>query len=119
MKKMKRWIALIATAILCFATLAFTACGEKDATAYTVIVTNESGTALENVTVGICSYDETTGQKGNCLAPIATDADGKVVFEVEEGTYIVTDDTLSGGYSCKEKYVLKAYGEYTIVVVND
>ena len=119
MKKMKRILALIATAILCFATLTFTACGEKDATAYTLIVTDASGKAIENVNVGICAYDEATGEKGNCLAPIATDANGKATFEADEATYVVNEDVLSGGYKCKEKYVLKAYGEYTIVLVVD
>ena len=119
MKKMKKVLALIVTAILCFATLAVTACGEKDATAYTLIVTDASGNVLEGVSVGICSYDEASGEKGNCLAPITTDADGKAVFETEEGVYVVNDDVLSGGYQSKEKYVLKAYGEYTIVLVNN
>ncbi|MBQ8685347.1 MAG: hypothetical protein IJ514_04160 [Clostridia bacterium] len=119
MKAMKRFISVFAAAILCFATLAFTACGEEKATAYTVIVTDTNGTTLEGITVGICSYDEATQEKGNCLTPVATDADGKAVIEADEGTYIVNDDTLPSGYACKEKYVLKAYGEYTIVVVND
>ena len=57
-----------------------------------------------------------TKEKGSCLAPVATDDDGKAVVEVEEGTYILNNDTL-GSYKYKEDYVVKEYGEYTVIVV--
>ena len=115
MKKLNRFIAFVAMAILCFAMFTFAGCNEK-ATAYTILVQDESGKAVKNVQVGLCSYNEETKEKGSCLTPVATDDDGKAVVEVEEGVYILNNDTL-GSYKYKEDYVVKAYGEYTVVVV--
>lgn len=115
MKKLNKFIAFVATAILCFAMFSFVGCNKK-ATAYTICVQDASGNAVKNVQVGLCSYNEETKEKGSCLEPVETDDDGKAVVEVEEGTYILNNDTL-GSYKYKEDYVVKAYGEYTVVVV--
>ncbi|MBQ7368497.1 MAG: hypothetical protein IJW60_02160 [Clostridia bacterium] len=118
MKKLKTFIYLLAASVLTTLVMLAAACGGSKGAAYTLLVKDESGNALSGVLVGICSYDETTGEKSNCLTPATTDENGKVVLEADEGTYTVNEDTL-GNYSCKETYVLKAYGEYTIVLVTD
>ena len=115
MKKLNKFIAFIATAILCFTMFAFVGC-DKKATAYTICVQDANGNAVENVLVRLCSYNEETKEKGTCLNPVATDENGKAVVEIEEGTYILNNDTL-GSYKYKEDYVVKEYGEYTVVVV--
>ena len=115
MKKLNKFIAFVATAVLCFAMFAFAGCGEK-ATAYTICVQDESGNAVKNVQIGLCSYNEDTKEKGNCLNPVATDENGKAVVEVEEATYILNNDTL-GSYKYKQDYIVKEYGEYTVIVV--
>ncbi len=114
MKKLNQLLALIAAAVLSLGVLVLTACGGT-ATAYTVYVKDANGAAIEGVRIGICSYDETTGEKGSCLAPKTTDADGKVVLEADEGTYIINDELFSSAYEA-EKCVLTAYGEYTLVL---
>ena len=117
MKKAHKLLSLIAATILTLGVMLICACGGGEpATAYTVYVKDESGNAISNVMVGICVYDETTGEKSTCLNPKLSDEDGKVVFEENEGTYIINEDTL-GNYKCKEKCLLKAYGDYTIVLI--
>ena len=115
MTKVHKLLSIVAAAILTLGVMLMCACG-GEATAYTVYVKDESGNAISNVMVGICTYDETTGEKSNCLNPKTSDENGKVVFEEAEATYTINEDTL-GNYQCKEKYVLKAYGEYTIVLI--
>ena len=117
MKKIKTLISLLAASALALCVMLVAACG-GNATAYTLLVKDENGNALSGVTIGICTYDETTGEKTNCLTPKTTDESGKVVLEADEGTYTVNQDAL-GNYSCQETYVLKAYGEYTIVLIAD
>ena len=114
MRTLNKLIALAAAAILSLGMLVLTACGGT-ATAYTVYVKDASGTAIAGVRIGICSYDETTGEKGSCLAPKTTDADGKVVIEADEGVYVINDELFSNSYTA-EKCVLKAYSEYTLVL---
>lgn len=116
MKKVYKFLSLVAAAVLALGVMLICACGGGEATAYTVYVKDESGNAISNVMVGICTYDEATGEKSNCLTPKLSDENGKVVFEENEATYTINEDTL-GNYKCKEKCVLKAYGEYTIVLV--
>ena len=41
--------------------------------------------------------------------------DGKVVIEADEGVYVINDELFSNSYTA-EKCVLKAYGEYTLVL---
>ncbi len=118
MKKIKTLISLLAASVLAACVMLVAACGGGNATAYTLLVKDENGNALSGVLVGICTYDETTGEKTNCLTPATTDENGKVVLQADEGTYTVNEETL-GVYSCQETYVLKAYGEYTIVLVTE
>lgn len=120
MTKVKKFFAVLLTAFLCFTALAFAACDKEEenaATAYTVYVKDEDGNAIADVLVGICTYDESTGEKGSCKNPKKTDANGKVVLEEAEGVYVINGDTFSSTYELKEKYVLKAYGDYTIVLI--
>lgn len=118
MTKVQKFLSLVAAAILSLGVMLICACGGGSATAYTVYVKDESGNAIANVNVGICVYDETTGEKSTCLMPKLSDENGKVVLEADEATYTINGDTL-GNYKCKQTYVLKAYGEYTIVLVTD
>ncbi len=118
MKKVTKILSLVAASILALGVMLISACGGGSATAYTVYVKDESGNAIANVNVGICVYDEATGEKSTCLAPVLSDENGKVVLEADEATYAINEDAL-GGYKCKQTYVLKAYGEYTIVLVAD
>lgn len=118
MTKVHKILSLIAAAVLALGVMLISACGGGSATAYTVYVKDESGNAISNVNVGICVYDEATGEKSTCLPPKLSDEEGKVVLEADEATYTINEDTL-GGYQCKQTYVLKAYGEYTIVLVAD
>ena len=119
MMKVHKLLSLVAAAILSLGVMLICACGGGEAaTAYTVYVKDESGKAISNVTVGICVYDEATGEKSTCLIPKLSDENGKVVLEADEATYTINEDAL-GAYKCKQKYVLKAYGEYTIVLVTD
>ena len=129
MKKMKKIGALLAAGILSLGVGAFAACGDdndndgsgaaKDA--YTITVKDENGNAIQGIRIGVCTYDKTTQQKGTCLAPEATDANGKVVFDkndnVTEGVYALNTDLFSAQYETQETYVFEAYGEYTVVLI--
>lgn len=129
MSTLKKFLSLFAAAILCMGLFAFVSCdgesaqGESSQTAatnYTLLVKDANGEAISNLSVGICTYDEATGTKGACLLPVKTDENGKAVIEADEGTYTLNEDLFaSTSYSCQEKYVLKAYGEYTIVLVTE
>ena len=116
MKNVKKILSILAASILALGVMLISACGAP--TAYTVYVQDENGNAISGVQIGICIYDETTGEKSMCLPLKASDESGKVVLEADEATYAINEDTL-GSYKCKETYVLKAYGEYTIVLVAD
>ncbi|MBE5745608.1 MAG: hypothetical protein E7355_05715 [Clostridiales bacterium] len=129
MKKMKKIGALLAAGILSLGVGAFAACGDdnnnddngaaKDA--YTITVKDANGNAIEGIRIGVCTYDKTTQQKGMCLAPEATDANGKVVFDkndnVTEGVYALNTDLFSAQYETQETYVFEAYGEYTVILI--
>ena len=120
MKVIKKLVSLIFVAVLCLGIFSVASCGEEEtpkATAYTICVTDANGNAIEGVMIGICTYNEATGEKGACKQPKATDANGKVVLSDEEGVYVLNEDTFSSTYSAKEKYVFKAYGEYTVVLL--
>ena len=79
MKKLNKFIAFIATAILCFAMFAFAGCNEK-AEAYTFIVCYEDGTKAENVTVQLCKGTEYCDSK-----MATTDSDGKAELVPAKG----------------------------------
>jgi len=129
MKKMKKIGALLAAGILSLGVGAFAACGDdnnnddngaaKDA--YTITVKDANGNAIEGIRIGVGTYDKTTQQKGMCLAPDATDAIGKVVFDkndnVTEGVYALNTDLFSAQYETQETYVFEAYGEYTVILI--
>lgn len=117
MKNVRKILSLFAASLLALGVMLISACSGS-ATAYTVYVKDENGNAISNVNVGICVYDETTGEKSTCLQPKLSDENGKVVLEADEATYTINGDTL-GNYKCKETYVLKAYGDYTIILVTD
>ncbi|MBQ7924019.1 MAG: hypothetical protein IJ329_01785 [Clostridia bacterium] len=126
MRKMKKIGAILAAATLSLGVCAFAACGDNGnddsarTDAYTIIVTDANGNAISNLSIGICTYDETTHAKGECLIPEKTDANGKVVFdaadEAVEGVYTLNTDMLSD-YQAQETYVFKDYGEYTVVLI--
>ena len=121
MKHLKRLLSLMAAAVLALGILAFTACGGSS-DAYTIYLKDANGNAITNVKIGICTYEESTGQKGGCLNLETTDADGKVVFDeadgATEGCWTLNDlSTVFNTYEFPtEKYVFKAYGEYTVVL---
>lgn len=119
MKVMKKLISLLFVAVLCLGIFSFASCDDEapKATAYTIYVQDANGNAIEGVMIGICTYDEATGEKGSCEMPQPTDANGKVVLEKAEGVYVLNEDAFSSSYSAKEKYVLKAYGDYTVVLL--
>ena len=121
MTKFKKFISVLAAAILCLGVFSFVACNNDKptaATAYTIYVKDASGNAIQNVMIGICTYDEATGEKGACLTPSQTDANGKVVLQATEATYIVNEEIFASEYNAQEKCVLKAYGDYTLVLIS-
>ena len=117
MKAIKKIVSLIFVAMLCLGIFSVASCGEEKPTAYTICVTDASGNAIEGVYIGICTYDEATGVKGACKTPKTTDAKGKVVLTEAEGVYVLNEDAFNSTYTAKEKYVFKAYGEYTVVLL--
>ncbi len=128
MKFLSKLFTLIMACMLCFGLVACGGNSSTDstsdtnstvtapATAYTVYAKDESGNPIANVEIGICTYNETTGVKGNCLRPVTTDADGKVVLQETEGVYIVNEGLFEADYEATAHCILKAYGEYTIVL---
>ncbi len=70
MKKLNKFIAFVATAVLCFAMFAFAGCNKAEA--YTFTVKYEDGTAAENVTVQLCKGTDFCDSK-----MATTDAEGK------------------------------------------
>lgn len=126
MKVLTKLFSLLVACMLCFA-LCCCGGGENSssstdssavapATEYTVYVVDPQGNPIEGVRIGICTYDESTGIKGGCLQPKNTDAEGKVVFNNTESVYIINEDLFEGEYTAQAKCVLKAYGEYTVVL---
>lgn len=119
MRVLKRLATILMACMLCFGLFGIVACGGgdggNDATNYTVIVKDADGNALQGIRIGLCTYDEATEIKGACGQPKTTDANGKVVFDNAEGVWIVNSDLFSANYTA-EKCVLKAYGEYTLVL---
>ena len=127
MKVLVKLFSLICAVMLCFA---FGACGGGDdsssspadssvvapATEYTIFVVDTQGNPLADVFVGICTYNEATGEKGSCFNPIRSDANGKVVFTQPESVYIVNEEIFEDEYVAQESCVLTAYGEYTLVL---
>lgn len=123
MKVLTKLFSLLCGIMLCFT---FACCGGGNtstdssatapATAYTVYVTDANGDPIQGVRIGICTYDETTHEKGSCEQPIATDANGKVVFNNPEAVYIVNNETFIDEYVAQADCILKAYGEYTLVL---
>ena len=128
MKKMKKLGALLAASILSLGVGAFAACGDDNndngndnagaaTDAYTLVVKDADGNAIEGVKIGICVYTE----GGFCLNPEKTDANGKVVFDANDGveaglTYTLNSNTLNG-YTAQENYVFDSFGEYTVVLI--
>ena len=130
MKKMKKLGALLAASILSLGVGAFAACGDDNndngndnagaaTDAYTLVVKDADGNVLQDVRVGICTYDETTHEKGTCLNPEKTDANGKVVFDANDGVEDGEVYTLNpiGDWEAQQTYVFKAYDEYTVVLI--
>ena len=119
MRVLKRLATVLMACMLCFGLFGIVACGGGEdggeATNYTVIVKDADGNALQGIRIGLCTYDEATEQKGACGQLQTTDANGKVVFTTEEGVWIVNDGAFSSNYTA-DKCVLKAYGEYTLVL---
>ena len=128
MKKTKKIGALLAASILSLGVGAFVACGDGDNTgnndnvakdAYTLVVKDAQGNAMEGVRIGICVYTK----NGFCLNLETTDANGKVVFDkadgVEDGkTYTLNSlSPILTNYSAQENYVFESYGEYTVVLI--
>lgn len=71
MKKLNKFIAVLAAAILCFATFAFAGCNKAEA--YTFIVKNADGTAATDVQIQLCNLNE----DGVCDAPVDVDENGE------------------------------------------
>ncbi len=71
MKKLNKFIAFVATAILCFAMFAFAGCNKAEA--YTFTVKNADGTAATGVEIQLCNMNE----NGVCDMPVSVDENGK------------------------------------------
>ena len=120
MKLWKKVCSFVAACCLCFG---FTACGNSDggdANAYTLIVKDANGNTLSGVSIGLCVYDATKeDDKGTCLPPKTTDANGKVVFDAStnavEGKYVLSEN--EPNYQWKEHYIVESYGEYTVILI--
>lgn len=70
MKKLNKFIAFIATAILCFAMFAFAGCNKAEA--YTFTVKNADGTAATGVQIQLCNMND-----GACDPFVPVDENGK------------------------------------------
>lgn len=140
MKKMKKFGALFAAAILALGMGALAACGDGDdnnnennnnteqggggevvTDAYVIYVKDASGNPIAGMQVGICEYNKETGVKANCKMPKTTDTTGKVEFSGEqfpESVYIFNTDFLnSTDYKTKNaKDIFEDYGVYTVVL---
>ncbi len=128
MKKMKKLGVLFLAGALSMGVGALAACGDDDnatnadngnganATAYTLIVKDEDGNPMSDYYIGICIMKD--GKITNCLDPVKTDANGKVVFEVAEGTYHVNDGNPYDNYVLKEEYTLTDYGTTEVIIVD-
>ena len=129
MKALKKLGCILAAGVMAFGASALVACGGETADELTVYFKDAQGNAMSNVTVGICTY--ANGSKGNCLAPQAADANGKIVFnlgdfntafENDEFDFVINEDSLTdegylvvqGGYA---NNLLTEYGEYTVTLV--
>ena len=117
MKIMKKLLFTLFAVVLCLGVFSFAGCGEEEATAYTIYVEDANGDAIEGVQIGICTYDESTGEKGNCLQPKTTDANGKVVLNADQAVYALNTDLFESEYSAQDHYIFKAYGDYTVVLI--
>ena len=109
----------MAAAVLALGILAFTACGGSS-DAYTIYLKDANGNAIANQSIGICHYDENGNQIG-CLLPKNTDADGKVVFDANDGAdeekvWKINQDTIDS-YTPQETYEFTSFGEYTVVLI--
>lgn len=117
MKLWKKVCSFVAALGLC---LGFTACGGSSADGYTLIVKDSNGNALAGVSIGLCVYDASKeDDKGSCLPPKTTDANGKVVFDAStnavEGKYVLSEN--EPNYQWKEHYIVESYGEYTVILI--
>ncbi len=126
MKKMKKFGSILMAGVLSLGLCALAACGDDDknddkgenATAYTVIVKDSEGNYVEGCKVGICVWDDEVNDKTTCYTPIASDANGKIVFEYPEGKYVLSDGDADDGYTVAEKtHFLTTHGTTTITVV--
>ncbi len=115
MKMMKKLGALLLAGALTVGVGALTACGGDDATAYTLIVKDADGNAMKDYYITICEV--VNGEKTTCLPPQKTDANGKVVFEVAEGSYAVSDANTGDDLDLQTDYYLNEYGTTNVVIV--
>lgn len=117
MKKMKKFGAILMAGALSLGVCAFTACGDKEekANAYTIIVQDTSGNPIANYPINLCEYDA-NGALISCNTPIPTDANGKVVFNVEEKKYHVNDGLTTDNLILAGDYIIESYNTYTVVL---
>ena len=86
MKHLKKFLTLFIAAFLCLGIFAFAACEGDDSTpetvtAYEFTVRNADDTPAAGVFVQLCQIvNAETGELGACYDPVATDANGKVVY---------------------------------------
>ncbi len=112
MKIFKKLLTVLMACMLCLGV--FTACGgDKDPeNAYVICVVDESGNAIEGVSVGICTADGL-----NCYGPYTTDAKGKAVIEKPQGSYKFNlIDTHYTVVTSEADCVYESYGAYTVVL---
>ena len=111
MKLWKKVCSFVAALGLC---LGFTACG-GDNNGYTLVVKDTNGNVMSNYAITICVVEN--GVKTTCLAPQTTDANGKVVFKVEKGTYAVSDANTMDNITLQGDYLLTNHGTTNVTVI--
>ena len=82
MNTLKILASVFVAAMMCFAIFAFSSCGDKKEplTAYEFTLVYENGDPVTDLSVQLCTIDETTGELGMCYMPVAADANGKITY---------------------------------------
>ena len=118
MKKMKKFGAILMAGALSLGVCAFAACGgdasKEKADAYTLIVKDSEGNVMKDYHITICKVVD--GEKAACEVPQATDENGKVVFNVPEGTWAVSDANPNDNITLQGDYYLADYSTMNVIV---
>ncbi|MBQ8291813.1 MAG: hypothetical protein IJX88_04840 [Clostridia bacterium] len=127
MTRFKRFLAILASAILCLGVCVFASCNKDDtnnapATAYTLIVQYEDKTPVVGISMKLCKVDA-NGNELLCYDMPATDANGKTVSTNVSEPAVLHVGIISGcpaGYTIADDIYTKAQFEtITITLIQE